>query len=70
MSTNISIGYNEKDQTAFTDDIAIDGDTRPGAVVPIPVAGPSFSLRLRYKGSDNWNLSAATLYFQNMRMTS
>lgn len=70
MTTKIAIGYNENDQTAFTDDIEISGDTRPGAVVPIPVAGPSFSLRLRYTGPDSWSLSAATLYFQNMRMTS
>ena len=44
---SISIGYNQSDVSAFTPDVTVPADTVPGSIIPIPVASPSFAMRLR-----------------------
>jgi len=68
---SVSIGYDETNLTAFTAPFAVDPDTQPGQIIPIPVSGPSLSLKIEYTGaSGRWELQAATLYLQDMRMTA
>jgi len=70
-SPQVSIGYDETSLSAFTTPYAIDADTQPGQIIPIPVGGPSFSLRVDYAGaSGRWELQAATLYLQDQRTTA
>lgn len=59
---SVSIGYDQRNAAAFTTPYAIDPDTMPGTSVPIPVAAPTFSVRLDYNGGEKWSLQAVNLY--------
>lgn len=67
---SVSIGYNQTDLTARTADYAVDADTLPGQMVPIPVSGPSFDLKLTFEPQQIWEWQAANLYVQDWRVTS
>lgn len=70
-SPSVSVGWDETNSSAFTAPYAIPSDTVPGYLIPIPVSGPSFSLRLTYTGSATpWEIQAATLYLNSMRLTA
>lgn len=70
-SPSISVGYDETNQAAFTAPYAVPADTQPGKVIPLPVAGPSFSLRVTYAGGvTRWELQAASLYLNDMRLSA
>jgi hypothetical protein len=64
---SVSIGYDQRNVNSRTDDYLIDGDTLPAQGVPIPVAGPSFDLRLTFEPGQAWELDAANLWIQDMR---
>lgn len=63
----VSVGYDQRNQDARTADHLIDGDTLPAQGVPIPVAGPSFDLKLTFAPGQRWELDAACLWIQDMR---
>lgn len=59
----VSIGYNQRDTTLATDPYTVDGDTLPGfGMIPIPVSGPSFQVRLTFSASQAWEWMALNLY--------
>ena len=64
---NVSVGYDQRDLDARTDDYLLDDDTLPGHMVPIPVAWPSFDLWLIFEPDQFWEWSAAVIYVQDMR---
>lgn len=64
---SVSVGYDQRDIDARTDDYDMDADSLPGKMVPIPVAGPSFDLRLRITGGAAWEWNAAVIYVKDMR---
>lgn len=66
----VSIGYDQRSTTAFTEPYTIDADTVPGDIIPLPVVAPSMSLRLTYAGGEAWSLQAATLYLTDQRATT
>lgn len=63
---DVSVGYNQKDLTARTADYTIDEDTLTGQLIPFPVAGPSFDLKLTFAPGQAWEWSAAVIYIQDM----
>lgn len=66
----VSFGYNQKDDSQFTTPYSIDGDTLVGDIVPMPLAAPSFQLRLEFAGNEAWEWSASALHLQDWRATS
>ena len=69
----IAIGFNQTDLSLFTPDATIPGDTVPGSIVPIPLAAPSFAMRIRYNSTDNpdgWEWLASNFYVNDFRPTS
>jgi hypothetical protein len=64
---SVSVGYDERDRDSRTDDYLMEADSLPGQQVPIPVAGPSFDLRLVFEPSQYWEWQAAVMYVQDMR---
>lgn len=64
---SVSVGYDERDRTARTADYLMDADSLPGRMIPIPVAGPSFDLKLTFEPSQYWEWQAAAIYVQDMR---
>jgi hypothetical protein len=66
----VSIGYNQRDLTKRTTAYAIDGDTLPAQMIPIPVTGPSFDLKIVFAANQMWEWQAACMYVQDWRITS
>ncbi len=64
---SISVGYDQNNIDSRTDAFDMDGDTLPGRLIPIPVAGPSFDLKLVFAAEQLWELDAAVVYVQDMR---
>lgn len=64
---NISIGYDQRDLNARTPDYLIDGDTLPGYMIGMPVAAPSFDLKLTFEPGQKWTWYASNLYIQDFR---
>lgn len=58
---SLSIGYDQRSTTAFTTPYAIDPDTLSGMPIPIPVAAPTFSVKLDFAGGAAWSLYAVNL---------
>jgi hypothetical protein len=64
---SVSVGYDQRNVATRTDDFLVDGDTLPAQGVPIPVAGPSFDLKLTFEPDQYWELDGACLWVQDMR---
>ncbi len=64
---SLSIGYDQRDASAFTTPYLIDPDTLPGDPIPIPVAAPTFSIKLDFAGGKAWTVNAVTLHLDAMR---
>lgn len=62
----LSIGYDQRDVTAFTEPYQFDDDTLPGSPIPLPIAAPTFSIRLDFAGGQPWSVNAVTLNLDNL----
>lgn len=60
---SVSIGYDQRNLAAFTEPYAIDPDTLPGGVIPLPMAAPTFSLRIDFAPGQRWSLQQSQLSF-------
>ena len=58
----VSIGYNQRDFSLATPDYALDGDTLPGSMVPMPLTAPSFQFRLTFDANQAWEWYASNIY--------
>lgn len=59
---SVSIGYDQRNPATFTDPYTVDADTVTGDIIPLPVSGPSFSLKVEFAAGERWNLWSASLY--------
>jgi hypothetical protein len=59
---SIQIGYDERNPATMTTAYALDNDTLPGGMIPLPVSGPTFSVKLTFAGGAAWRVDAVTLY--------
>jgi len=65
---DVSIGYDQRDNSVSTTYYTMDEDTLPGKLVPIPVTAPSFDMRLRFSGgSGPWEWTASCIYITDRR---
>jgi hypothetical protein len=62
----VSFGYSQRDTTLATAEYALDGDTLPGSMVPMPLTGPSFQIRFTFDAEQAWEWFATNLYVNNM----
>lgn len=70
VNVDVSIGYDQTNEAAFTTPYTIPGDTVPGTFIPIPVVGPSFSLKMTFSSFDFWQFQAVTVYLNDLRPTA
>lgn len=61
-SPSVSIGWDQSSPLAFTTPYAVPADTVPGNIIPLPLSGPSFSLRVDFAAGEKWELQSAALY--------
>lgn len=64
---SVSIGYDQRNLTARTDDYVMDADSLPGKLVPIAVSAPSFDMRLTFAAGQAWEWYASVVYVQDWR---
>lgn len=63
----VSIGYDQTNPLAFTDDYVVPQDSIPGALIPIAIMCPSASVRVKYPGPQQWRLQSVNLWLQDQR---
>jgi hypothetical protein len=62
----VSFGYSQRDTSLATPEYALEGDTLPGSMVPMPLTGPSFQIRFTFDAEQAWEWFATNLYCNNM----
>lgn len=67
-TVQVSLGYDQTNAAAYTPALTIASDTVPGGIVPIPVSGPSLSVKLTFSGA--WHLDSFGLYLNDLRPTT
>ena len=67
---SISVGYDQRNLDAFTDPYAIPADTIPGDMIPLPVSGPTLSVKLDFAAGTPWSLQQVLLYLHDNRAGS
>lgn len=59
-----SIGFDGRDPLAITAPVRVNGNTRPGGMIPIVASGTEFSMRMRNFDTDAFRLDALTVYYE------
>jgi hypothetical protein len=65
-AAEFSIGYDVRDPTAWTEEVHVEGNTRPGGLLPMACSGTEFSLRFRNFDAKLWRLDACTINFERL----
>ena len=63
----VQVGFDQTNGGAFTAPYEVNPDTLTGGPIPMPLAGPSFAVRLVYDGTEAWQWNAFGLYLQDFR---
>lgn len=58
-----SIGYDVRNQDAYTSPVKVKGNTRPAGMIPVECGGTEFALRFRNYDSAGFRLDSVTLYY-------
>lgn len=64
---SVSFGYDQSNPAAFTTPYAINPDTYPGGVIPMPLRAPSLSMKVTFAPGTAWSLNSASLYVTESR---
>ena len=62
----VSIGYNVNDPDAFTPELLVKGNSRPGGRIPVECMGTEFAVRVRNYDDQPFQLNGITLYYENL----
>jgi len=62
----VSVGFDVRDPDAFTSEVKIKGNTRPGGMIPIECCGTEFAMRFRNYDDKPFRLDAITVHFQEL----
>lgn len=62
---SISVGYDQRNVSAFTTPYQLDPDTLPGGLIPLPVAAPTLSVKLEFAGGEAWQVQSVLLYLDD-----
>lgn len=63
---SFEIGYNQNNLAAFTTPFDLPVDSAPGEIIPMPVMGPSFSIRLTYNSAQVWEWNSLDIFVEDM----
>ncbi len=67
---SVAVCYDQRDPDVYTTYYEMEADSLPAKLVPIPVAGPSFALRLLFNSGQKWEWQMAIMYVQEMGVGS
>ncbi|GAB3188552.1 hypothetical protein [Hydrogenophaga aquatica] len=63
---SFSLGFDVRDPDAFTPEVKVKGNTRPGGMIPVECTGTEFSIRLRNYDNKPFRVDALTLYWDDL----
>jgi hypothetical protein len=66
----VSFGFDQSNHALATPEYTVTAETLTGGVIPMPISGPSFQLRLRFPGGQAWRWESAVIYLQDLRVQS
>lgn len=58
----VSLGWDQRDITKFTDPFPVPADTLGDDMIPLPITAPSISVKISYAAGAAWKLEAFNLY--------
>ena len=61
-----SIGFDVRDPDAYTPEVKIKGNTRPGGLIPVECIGTEFALRFRNYDDKPFRLDSVTLHYNRL----
>lgn len=64
-SCEISVGWDPRDPSAYTPEVKVSGNTRPGGMIPVECSGTDISIRVRNFDDKPFQLNALTLYYED-----
>lgn len=59
-----SMGFDVRNKEAFTQEVRVIGNTRPGGLIPLDACGTEFSPRFRNKDGKPFQLNALTIFYE------
>lgn len=65
-SARVSVGWDSRDPTAFTAPVDVDGNTRPGELIPIECTGTEFSILITNSDDKPFRLDAVSIHFDDL----
>lgn len=65
---SVQMGYDEYNLANLTAPFTIPADTIPGMIIPLPIASPSFSLKLTFPAGAPWKMMSANFYTMRFRV--
>ncbi len=65
---SVQMGYDEFNLANLTVGFTIPADTIPGMIIPLPIASPSFSLKLTFPAGAPWKMMSANFYTMRFRV--
>jgi hypothetical protein len=65
---SVQMGYDEYNLANLTVGFTIPADTIPGMIIPLPIASPSFSLKLTFPAGAPWKMMSANFYTMRFRV--
>jgi hypothetical protein len=64
----VSFGYDQSNFALATPEYVCDAETLTGPPIPMPLAGPSFQMRLRFTPFQKWRWESSVIYLQDLRV--
>lgn len=61
----VDFGYDQRNRALRTTAYEMEADTLPGQMVPMPVGGPSFDMRITFAPGQAWEWFASAIYIQD-----
>lgn len=61
---HFSLGFDVRNPDAFTEEVRVIGNTRPGGLIPLDATGTEFSPRFRNRDGKPFQLNALTVYYE------
>lgn len=62
----ISVGWDSRDETAFTPAVEVSGNTRAGEIIPMECTGTEFSIKVVNSDAKPFRLDSITIHFDDL----
>lgn len=65
-NATVSVGWDSRDETAFTHPVEVSGNTRAGEIIPVGCTGTEFSIKVVNSDDKPFRLDSITVHFDDL----